>query len=1009
MKKLFLATLTFFFAMVGFAQTHSIKLVLTDMSTGEGIPFATVSITPEGSSKASKYVLTDDQGNAKIDKVAKGSYTLKGELLGYKAASQAVTVEDKDLDLGQVKLEPDSQMLDAASVSAVGNPITIKKDTIEYNATSFKTTDNDMLENLLKKLPGVEVGSDGSVTANGKTISKITIDGKTFFLDDPSLATKNIPAKIVEKVKVVEKKSDQAMFTGIDDGEEETIIDLSLKKGMAKGWFGNILAGGGHDIQTVGFGQDARWQGAAMVGNFTDKGQVSVILNANNTNNRGFNDMAGSMMSAMRGGQGGMGRGGGMWGQNNGILTSWMAGVNGAWSLLDNDMELGANYLYNGTNTDVEERSTKTTFGNSGLNRINNSDGFSNTLTQGHRVGVRLEHKFSDKTSIIFEPQFNYGMGRFNEYSNTSTLTEKEEVRDSTNKGFTNSYGRNQNWTASGWLLFRQKIGDKAGRTFSANVRYSFSGNKVYDAYNQSLTQIMNGGSWEDTYTNQRYESKSSGASINSRIVYTEPLAKNLFLEVYYGYNWSRNVQHKDTYDSFGAQSYYYDVHEYSDGTEATFRRLVYNPNGETLNETYSNDIVNSSQTHRAGATLQYQTKKLRAQIGGSFQPTITDNMTNGETYHSVKYNWSPQAMINYEINDNTEFRIFYRGRSSQPSTSQLMPVPDNSNPLSVSFGNPYLTPYFNHNFRGTFGHTNKKTFFSIRVFADGSLVQDGISNAKWYDANGVQYALPLNGSVTGSGNLGCFLNSPIAKSNFSVSNMCNVSYASSATYVGKDEKSDFLTTRYYDAANAEFNYEQFHKDFFEDKTYSLEDYFINNRTRTLSVMERLKFTYRNDFVEASLSARTRFSKPWYTMENASSNMTFANSVQAEMLWTIDKAGMGINMDGSYNWYNGYTSEQPSECIINAEITKLLFKNKFTLALKCYDILNQSKTLTVRDTDAYHSEVRNNTLGRYVILSLTYRFGNFGRAGQQMRDRGMGGPRGGGPMGGGPRGGGGRW
>lgn len=224
--------------------------------------------------------------------------------MGYKPLEKEVKVEGR-LDLGVLKMREDAKLIDAASVSAVGNPIIMKKDTIEYNASSFKTSDNDMLEDLLKKLPGVEVSSDGTVTANGETIKKITIDGKTFFLDDPQLATKNIPAKIVEKVKVVDRKSEQARFTGIDDGQEETIIDLSNYKGMMDGWFGNVMAGGGHDLPDEGYYQEKdefqkegwRYQGAGIIGNFKEDSQLSIIVNANNTNNSGFNNNSGNNMN----------------------------------------------------------------------------------------------------------------------------------------------------------------------------------------------------------------------------------------------------------------------------------------------------------------------------------------------------------------------------------------------------------------------------------------------------------------------------------------------------------------------------------------------------------------------------------------------------------------------------------------------------------------------------------------------------------------------------------------
>ena len=425
--KSFLSIALMLMGFSAFAQGQfTVKLKLVDEKTSEPVPFATASLTVKGEDKAAKYVLTDDKGQASLTKVKKGTYIVKAELMGYKAFQQEIVV-DKNIDLGDIKMAEDVEVLDAANVSAAGNPIIVKKDTIEYNASSFKTSDNDMLEELLKKLPGVEVDTDGSIKANGETIKKITIDGKTFFLDDPQLATKNIPAKIINKVKVVEKKSEQAEFTGIDDGNEETIIDLSIRPGMMNGVFGNVMGGGGHDLPSpTNDMNDWRYQGAAMVGRFTDKSQVSVILNANNTNNRGFNDMAGGMMQGMRGG--GMGRGMGGWGGGNGITTSWMGGLNGAFNLFDDAMELGGNYLYNGSERFVEEESSKITYLEDGGRLLYDNSGTNTTHTQGHRFGVRLEHKFSEKTSILFEPQVNFGGGNYVERDTVSTFKEYDEL-----------------------------------------------------------------------------------------------------------------------------------------------------------------------------------------------------------------------------------------------------------------------------------------------------------------------------------------------------------------------------------------------------------------------------------------------------------------------------------------------------------------------------------------------------------------------------------------------------
>ena len=953
-----------------FAQV-TVKLRLVDSKTSEPVPFATISLTEKGAATAAKYVLSDSEGKASLTKVRKNTYVLKAEIMGYKPHSQEIKVE-KDVDLGDIKMDEDVEVLDAASVSAVGNPIIVKKDTIEYTASSFKTSDNDMLEELLKKLPGVEVEADGSITANGETIKKITIDGKTFFLDDPQLASKNIPAKLIEKVKVVEKKSDQAMFTGIDDGEEETVIDLSLRPGMMKGWFGNVMGGGGHDVPGGGSDMnDWRYQGAAMVGRFTDKSQISVILNGNNTNNRGFNDMAGSMMQGMRGG-GGMGRGMGGWGRGNGITTSWMGGMNGAFTLLDDNMDLAGNYLYNGSINDVMEESSKITYLNDGTRLLNDEVGTSRTMTQGHRFGIRLEHKFSENTSILFEPQFNFGRGNFNEFSDFKTATETAGVAQETNKGYTSKVGDNDNWQTSGFFLFRQKLG-KPGRTISANVRYSFSSNEMF-GLNQSLTQIRDAetSTWSDEIVNQRYDQNSKSSSLSGRLVYTEPLGHDFYLEANYQYSWNKNTSYKNTFNSG------------SDLLEGGL--LVFDPTGETLDENYSNRINNMSQNHRAGANISYQKEKFRAQLGASYNPTITDNVTSGhDPYHNVTHNWSPQAMLNYEFNDNTNIRFFYFGRSAQPSTSQLLPVPDNSNPLNISLGNPNLDPYFNHNVRGMFGYTNKKTFTSVHARFGASLVEDAITSAQWYDPSGVQYSIPVNGPGTGSADMRVMVNSPFGKTGLSIFSMTFARYNQSTSFIGTGA---LQSDKYYDAENATFDYVGFNRDY-ADLSESKD--FITNRTQTMSFTQRLRLTYRNDFVELTVGGRTRMNKSWYTMENSQLKATWNNQVDGSMNWTIP-GGLNLIADVDYNWYRGYTTPQEDEIILNAEITKLLFKNKVTLALKAYDILGQSKNLSVSDSANYHIETRNNTLGRYIILSITYRFGNFGGA--------MGGgPGGRGPMG----------
>ena len=251
--------------------------------------------------------------------------------------------------------------------------------------------------------------------------------------------------------------------------------------------------------------------------------------------------------------------------------------------------------------------------------------------------------------------------------------------------------------------------------------------------------------------------------------------------------------------------------------------------------------------------------------------------------------NWSPQAMVFYDINDNTNLRVFYFGRSAQPSTNQLMPVPDNSDPLNISLGNPYLEPYFNHNIRARFGYTNKKTFTSVHANIRGGIVQDAITNAQWYDAAGAQYSMPVNGPGTANANAMIMINSPIGRSNFSIMSMTNARYNQSTSYIGTGSLD---SSKYYDAENAVFNYDLFHADY---PDLSDTDDFMVNKIQTMNISEMLRLTYRNDFVELIAGGRTNVSKSWYTMESANANTTWNNNVSFEMNWTLP---FGMNIIG---------------------------------------------------------------------------------------------------------------
>lgn len=934
---------------------NSVKLKLVDSLTKEPVAFATVYLSPDGTITDALYALSDENGVATIVKAKKRTYILKAEMMGYKPYTKSINVNQSEIDLGELKMKQDVAMLESAVISAVGNPIIVKKDTIEYNADSFKTTDNDMLEELLKKLPGIEVGTDGTITSNGKTINKITIDGKTFFLDDPQLAMKNIPAKIIKKVKVVEKKSEQAEFTGIDDGDEETVIDLSVQPGMMKGWFGNVSGGGGHDLpdkDATSPAYDARWQASSMVGRFTDKSQISFIGNGNNTNNRGFNDMMGETMNSMRGGTSRGGGGGGMWGNNTGITTSWLTGLNGNIKLLDQGaLQLGGNYLYSGNNKLVTQESSRNTFVDDDQTLHTDAQSESLTKNQSHRAGVELDWKISDKTSILFRPQFNYGQGEFKDtsYSQSYNTVKSTGEQSNVNESSSLSSGLSDSWRTNGRLLFRQRIGSAKGRTLSLNVDYALS-NSNMDGINISNTiDYSTNDNGDTTKVNQRYDQKQSAYSVSGNLTYTEPLGKNFFLQASYKYGWSQNNSEKLTYD-----------------------RVT-----DLRDDTYSNRYKNTFINQDIQLNMMKQESKYNLQVGFSAQPSSTRSVRTifGATEKDsvIAYNlwnFAPMARFDYRFSDNESLRINYRGRTTQPSITQLSPVPDNSNPLYVSLGNSHLNPSFNHRLRINYRKTDMTTFATYGLMANVSYVKDDIVNASWYNKSGVQYTAPVNSSEGSySGMLMLMINSPIAKSKFSVMSFTNVNVSSKLSYTGTDSTATTL----------------------EDVLSSIQ----SGRTTTLSASENLTFVYRDDYLEVRLGGRTTFANAWYTINKARNTQTWSSSVTGEVNWTAPW-GTGIKSDAAYYFYNGYDEGYGDpRTIWNAEISQLLFKKKMTIRFKVYDILNQGKTNSRTTTDNYVQDVVNNTLGRYFMLTLTFRFGNFGEAGKVMESNRPRGPRGG--------------
>ena len=906
------------------------RAVVLDSLTKAPIEFATLHAKYIGDQQPRKYALSDSAGVVVLQGLPVGRATITFEYMGYRQKKFTYDIKKGANEYGNLLVSEDNNVLDAVVVSAAANQMVIKKDTIEYNASSFKVNDTDMLEELIKKLPGVEIDENGNITANGKTINKVMIDGKEFFLDDPNLATKNIPAKIVEKVRVVERKSEQAQFTGIDDGDEETVLDLGIKAGMMQGWFGNVGGGLGSQMQK---NSDLKYEGAAMIGRFTDKSQISIIANGNNTNNRGFSDVAGNMMGGMRGGGGWMGRG---------VTTSWMGGVNANRNLKQENSDIQGNLMYSGSDRLIEETKDRATMLSPDRTMYTHESGYDKTYSDGYRFGGELDMKLSKNVSFLLRPNVNIGKGEYESLNEFNTRTNA----DSTNRGVSRDFGENHNESVGTMMLWRFKF-NKPGRTMSVNARYNYSNNES-DGFNKSETYYFNNNVIDSTSViDQNVLRKERSNNINARLSYIEPLGKNFFVEGSYRYSYKKTNSDKNTYSKASDGSY------------------------SVLDPMYSTNYENTFITQQAELNFMKQEENYNITIGANMQPSTTKSVGQGrDTSYSV-VNFSPAARIDYRFSDDKFLRVRYRGRTSQPSINQLMPVNDNSDPLKITVGNENLKPEFTHSLSTEYRTNNRAKFSFFSAGADFSYTQDDIVSKKYYTEDGVMVSTYENTNkavYSASGRI--MLNTPIAKSNFSINSFTMVRYNNGISYV-------------MDAGD-----------------------WVENTTTNFNISEMLRLTYRNDWAEVIVGGRVNYRNAWYTVSSMDDVSTWTNSVNGSVNFTIP-GGLNLRSDINHTFYIGYDEGYNKPTTVwNAELSKTLFKNAATLRVKVYDILKQSRNTSVTTTENYVQNVRNNTLGQYFMVTLTWRFGNFGdKKNDGMR---MGGPgRGMGPgmgprMGGGP-------
>lgn len=886
MKKLF-TWLVFVIASAtsSYAQQKNIAVSgnVVEAETKQGITQATVQLLSLPDSTYVTGIATTAKGRFTLPKASAGKYILKISYIGFqtKIIPLQLTNRNPERNLGQIELESDAIMLSEAVVTAEAPPVTVKADTMEYNASAYRVAEGAMLEELVKKLPGAEISEDGKLTIGGKEVKKIMVDGKEFFSDDPNVAMKNLPSNMVEKVKSYDRKSDMARITGIEDGEEETVLDLTVKKGMKQGWIGNLIAG---------YGNKDRYEAGGMVSRFKDDASVTIIGSVNNTNNRGFSEF----------GDAGRGMGGGA---GSGITTARSLGVNFAKET--QKLQVGGNVQYGFSDNDARvKRSTETFMGESST--FNNSTNNSRRKRHDLRMDFRLEWKPDSVTTIIFRPSASYSNTKT---SGDSWSEEMNNIQELINEKKTNSGSRSDNMSINGRLQFFRRLNSE-GRNISIGANFGYGDSEV-NSDNFSSTEFFKEDSIveHNRHTDQNNDSRNWSVSAS----YTEPVFKRHFLQARYEFSHRKQI----------GQS------------------LVSDPDSIMQNgyvESLSSRVENFYDTHSIQLSIRGVHPKMMYSAGLGLNPqsslsetTIGPN-SNKQLPRQNVLNFAPQVMFRYMFNRQHILMIRYRGRTNTPNISDLQEVIDISDPLNLRYGNPNLKPSFTNNLMLFYNKFVPDAMRSYALNLFFSNTSNSVANRMRYDeTTGGRIYEKVN--VSGNWNTRGFFsfNTPLKNQKYTISSNTNASFSDAVSYTSVGMEDPILSTTHnfllgqrltgnyrsdlFDISlNASINYNLAKNSKQKNGNRETYDYYLGGNTNinlpwdvyiSSDINYRIKDGYNDGFNTNELIWNAQISKNFLKSKAATIRLKFYDILkeQSNLTRTIDETRMS---DTEYNTLGSY-------------------------------------------------------------------------------------------------------
>lgn len=758
--KCLLMLLMILFSPMAFAQQSGVNVTGSVVEQGSDTPIeqATVRLLNVKDSAMVRGVVSARNGSFTLKNVKKGSYLLHITFIGYDPLYQPLQITGKKnpVNVGKLELSDGAIELGEAVVIGKAPEVTVRNDTVEYNADSYKVTEGSVLEDLLKKMPGVEVDSEGKITVNGKEVKKVMVDGKEFFSDDPKVASKNLPAKMIDKLQVLDKKSDMAQMTGFDDGEEETVINLTVKPGMKQGWFGNAYGG---------YGSKDRYEGNAMVNRFVNNDQITFMGGTNNTNNMGFSDLASTMFSGMGGGGG---RRGGF-GAGSGITSSGNAGLNFSKEFKPDKLTLGGNTRYSHSDNDARSKSDRQNILPGDSSSYDNSEAMSRTKSDNFGVDFRLEWKPDTMTQLIFRPSFSLSHSMNDNFSDATTL---DNERDTVNTNKSSNYSESNGYNLNASIDFSRKLNNK-GRVFSATLSGGNS-DSYSDGMNRSdIVYFNQTDALKNSIIDQRSRYDNKGFNYRAYVSWVEPIGHNNFIQATYSISQRKQEALKNVYN------------QDADG--------IYNVLDSAYNQSYRNNFI----SQRTSLSFKSQRAKFNYTIGLNLDPSYSssENFVGDTTLSKITrkvVNLSPMAQFNYMFDKRTNLRIMYNGRTSQPSMTQLQPVADISDPTNITIGNPDLNPRYTNNVFIRFQQFTPEKQRAFMIMANGSyIINDIVSYTSYNQETGVKTTTYKNVNGNYSGNVRMMLNTPLKNKKFSINSMTMASFANSNGYINEEKNTN--------------------------------------------------------------------------------------------------------------------------------------------------------------------------------------------------------------------------